>query len=103
MRAADQHQERQLLPITGRVADQDQSKVVAPGTCLAIDGKTVGDPVPCAGPHAVESVGVVDLTEQFKDGTYPSVDDQDKFLQTRCGDVAGQYGGAAPTPSRRRS
>ena len=84
-----------FLPITGKVADQDQSKVEAAGTCLAIDGRTVGDPVSCAGPHAVETVGVVDLTEQFKDGKYPSVDDQDKYLQTKCGEIAAQYAGSA--------
>ncbi len=38
-----------LYPLTGRAADQDQSGVQEAGTCLAIDGRTIGDPVDCAG------------------------------------------------------
>jgi hypothetical protein len=91
-----------FLPITGKVADQDQSKVEAAGTCLAIDGRTVGDPVPCTGPHAVETVGVVDLAEQFTDGKYPAVDDQDKFLQARCGEIAAQYAGSADAIAQKK-
>ena len=51
-----------MYPTVGRVADSDQSAVQEPGTCLAIDGRTVGDPVACVGPHAVETVGIVDLS-----------------------------------------
>ena len=54
-----------LYPMAGKAVEQDQSAVHAPGTCLGIDGRTIGDPVDCAGPHAVEAVGVVDLAKKF--------------------------------------
>ncbi len=81
-----------LYPIVGKVAEVDQSAVEEPGTCLAIDGTRVGDPVACSGPHALETVGIVDLSDQFTEG-FPAVADQDAFLQTRCGEVAAEYAG----------
>lgn len=81
-----------LYPMTGRVAESDQSAVEEPGTCLAIDGPRIGDPVDCAGPHALEAVGVVDLSEQFPEG-FPPVEEQDAFLQPRCAEVAAEYAG----------
>ena len=50
-----------LFPMSGKVAESDQSDVQQPGTCLAIDGRGVGDPTDCGRAHAVETVGVVDL------------------------------------------
>jgi hypothetical protein len=81
-----------LYPMTGRVADGDQSAVEEPGVCLAIDGPRVGDPVDCAGAHALESVGIVDLSEQFPEG-FPAITDQDAFLQPRCTEVAAAFAG----------
>lgn len=81
-----------LYPLTGKAADQDQSGVYEPGTCLAIDGPRVGDPTDCAGPHAVETVGVVDLSQKFPEG-FPAVGDQDGFLQPECTRIAGEYAG----------
>ncbi|MFR9803253.1 septum formation family protein [Pseudonocardia sp. RS010] len=81
-----------LYPLSGRAAEQDQSGVHEPGTCLAIDGPRVGDPTDCAGPHAVETVGVVDLSEKFPEG-FPAVGDQDGFLQPECSRIAGEYAG----------
>jgi Septum formation len=81
-----------LYPMTGKAADQDQSAVHQPGTCLAIDGRTIGDPVDCTGPHAVESVGVVDLGRKFDDD-FPAVDAQDEYLQTECTKIATSYAG----------
>ncbi len=83
-----------LYSMVGRAADNDQSAVHEAGTCLAIDGRTIGDPVDCKGPHAVETVGVVDLTEKFPD-TFPKVSDQDAFLQPECGRIAAEYAGGA--------
>ncbi|MBW0105223.1 septum formation family protein [Pseudonocardia sp. KRD291] len=82
-----------MTPISGKVAAQDQSAVVPAGTCLGIDGRTVGDPVDCAKPHAVESVGVVDLGTQFKEDM-PSVEDQDGFLQPACQKAADTFAGS---------
>ncbi|MCE0761800.1 septum formation family protein [Pseudonocardia kujensis] len=81
-----------LYPLSGKAADQDQSGVYEPGTCLAIDGPRVGDPTDCAGPHAVETVGVVDLSQKFPGG-FPAVGDQDGFLQPECSRIAGDYAG----------
>src|SRR6185312_8824064 len=79
-----------LYPMVGKASDSDQSNVQEPGTCLAIDGKTIGDPVSCSGVHAVETVGVVDLSGQFPEA-FPQVGDQDGFLQPECARVAGEY------------
>jgi hypothetical protein len=83
-----------LLPISGRAAESEQAAVQEPGTCLAIDGRTIGDPVDCSGPHAVEAVGVVDLSEKFSEG-FPAVGDQDAYLQPQCAEVASTYAGNA--------
>lgn len=81
-----------LYPITGKVSEQDQADVRAPGTCLGIDGRFIGDPVDCSLPHAVESVGFIDMGGKFK-GKYPSVGDQDAFLQPACTKLASDYAG----------
>lgn len=82
-----------LYPMAGRAVEQDQAAVHQPGTCLAIDGRTIGDPVDCAGPHAVEAVGIVDLAEKFDGEQFPAVDAQDEFLQTECTKIASSYAG----------
>ncbi|WP_219416624.1 septum formation family protein [Pseudonocardia nigra] len=81
-----------LYQLSGRVAESDQASVHEAGTCLAIDGRTIGDPVDCAGPHAVETVGIVDLSAQFPEA-YPQVSDQDAFLQPECKRIADEYAG----------
>lgn len=81
-----------LYPMIGKVAGSDQSDVEPAGTCLGISGKQIGDPVPCAGQHAVETVGIVDLSVKFT-GPFPAVADQDAFLQPTCAQIAGGYAG----------
>lgn len=81
-----------LYPMSGTVATSDQSDVQQPGTCLAIDGRGVGDPTACTGPHAVETVGLVDLSQKFS-GPFPPVADQDAYLQPTCAKIAGDYAG----------
>jgi hypothetical protein len=83
-----------LYPLAGRAATSDQSAVHEPGTCLAIDGRTIGDPVDCAGPHAVETVGIVDMSQKFT-GDFPAVGDQDAYLQPECGKIANDYAGGS--------
>jgi hypothetical protein len=78
--------------MAGKAVEQDQSAVHDAGTCLAIDGRTIGDPVDCGGAHAVETVGVVDLTKKFDDD-FPAVDAQDEYLQTECTKIATSYAG----------
>lgn len=89
-----------LYPMTGKAATSDQSDVQAPGTCLAIDGRSVGDPVDCSGPHAVETVGVVDLSEKFK--TFPAVGDQDGYLQPTCAQKAADYAGGPDVVAKKK-
>ncbi|WP_300013361.1 septum formation family protein [Pseudonocardia sp.] len=81
-----------LYPLTGKVADGDQADVQEPGVCLGISGRSVGDPVDCAGTHALETVGIVDLSADFPDA-FPSIADQDALLQPRCNELAAQYAG----------
>ncbi|MGH3753742.1 MAG: septum formation family protein [Pseudonocardiaceae bacterium] len=81
-----------LFTTTGSVLQQDQSDVHAPGTCLGNDGKVVGDPVDCAGPHAVELVGVVDL-KGASPGKFPDEAAQDKVLNTECTKLAKDFAG----------
>ncbi len=81
-----------LFPTTGSVLMQNQSDVHPPGTCLGNDSKAVGDPVDCAGPHAVEVVGVVDLIGAFPDG-YPDEAAQDGVLDAECTRLAAEFAG----------
>ncbi len=81
-----------LYPMTGKVADGDQANVEEAGVCLGIDGRSVGDPVDCASPHALETVGIVDLAGDFPDA-YPQIPDQDGLLQGRCNEIAAAYAG----------
>ncbi|MGH3899001.1 MAG: septum formation family protein [Pseudonocardiaceae bacterium] len=81
-----------LFATTGSVLEQDQSDVHQPGVCLGNDGKAVGDPVECAGPHAVELVGVVDLKSAFPD-KYPDEAAQDRVLNTECTRLAKDFAG----------
>lgn len=71
----------------------DQSNVWEPGTCLALADKSVGDPVDCDEQHSYEIVGVADLGKEF-DG-FPSIDDQQAWLDETCSDIAGRYTGKA--------
>lgn len=76
----------QQVAFKGKVADIDQSKVWPTGTCLGIDPATnqpVDIPVDCAGPHAMEVTGTVNVGEKFHDGLPPEPD-QDSFIKDSC-------------------
>lgn len=79
-----------LLPIGGRVADQDQSRAWEVGTCIGINNGVPADPVECSQPHAFEAVAIVDLSGQFPGGV-PSADEQDKFLEATCTESTNAY------------
>lgn len=81
-----------LYATTGRVLDQDQSDVHEIGSCLGNDGRGVGDPVECTEPHAVEIVGVVNLSAAFPQG-YPDEAAQDMLLSEECTRLATEYAG----------
>jgi hypothetical protein len=83
-----------LLATTGPAKGQDQSLVFEPGTCLALLGKGVGDPVECTKPHSYEIIATLDLKSKFKDG-YPKQDDQKAWLDTECTKAASDYTGGA--------
>jgi hypothetical protein len=82
------------FPVTGRVADADQSDVTQVGTCLGIDVTLPTDPVDCARPHASETVALVDLSGHFPGG-FPSTADQDAYLTTTCATASDAFTGAA--------
>lgn len=81
-----------LQPITGRAEVMNQSMVWPKGTCLALVGKTVGDPIDCAKPHAYEMIAVVDLSEEFGE-SYPSQEKQKAWLDKTCSGLADKYTG----------
>lgn len=71
------------FPIQGRVGELDQSEVAPVGSCTNIAAGLPTDPVDCALPHAAEVLGVVDLTSKFP-ATYPTVAEQDAYLDETC-------------------
>ncbi|WP_020103431.1 septum formation family protein [Mycobacterium sp. 360MFTsu5.1] len=84
----------QQLPFRGQVAEQDQSRVWPPGTCLGADmkgGQTGLVPIDCAEPHSVEVVGPIDLSEHFHDGPPPSDAEQEEVLRPACVTMAAAY------------
>ncbi|MGY4650869.1 hypothetical protein ACVWWN_004665 [Mycobacterium sp. URHB0021] len=85
------------MPFKGKVADADQSKTWAPGTCLSLDeatGRPTDIPVDCAGPHAAEITGTANLADRFGDSP-PELADQDAFLNDACTRITNAY--LAPT------
>lgn len=81
-----------LQPITGRASEMNQSMVWPTGTCLALNEKSVGDPIDCARPHAYEMIAVVDLSKKFGDD-YPSEKEQKAWLDKTCSTLADRYTG----------
>lgn len=81
------------LAFDGKVADVDQSKVWPAGTCLGIDPSTnqpTDIPVDCAGPHAMEVTGAVNLAEKFPGGMPPEPE-QDAFIKDACTRMTDAY------------
>jgi len=83
----------QQLAFEGKVADVDQSKVWAAGTCLGIDPTTnqpTDIPVDCAAPHAMEVTGAVNLAEKYPAGLPPEPE-QDTFIKDTCTQMTDAY------------
>jgi hypothetical protein len=81
------------LAFQGKVADVDQSKVWPAGTCLGIDPSTnqpTDIPVDCAGPHAMEVTGAVNVAEKFPTGLPPEPE-QDAFIKDACTRMTDAY------------
>jgi predicted heme/steroid binding protein len=81
------------IAFAGKVADIDQSKVWPAGTCLGIDPATnqpTDVPVDCAGPHAMEVTGSVNLADKFP-GPVPPDGDQDQFVKDACTKMTDDY------------
>jgi hypothetical protein len=75
----------------GKIADQDQSRVWATGTCLGIrDGKTTDIAVDCGLPHALEITGMADLSAVFGQAA-PSTAAQDAVVWDACGRATSAY------------
>jgi len=75
----------------GRVADADQSFAWPPGTCIGFDEKTrkpTTEVVNCAGPHAFQTTGIVDLGQKFgarnSGRAWPDEAEQNAYLKTIC-------------------
>ncbi len=83
----------QQVPVKGRVAEQDQSKIWPPGTCLGIDPPTNQPndaPVDCSAPHAMEVIGTANLADKFPEGL-PTDADQDAFIKEVCTAMTDAY------------
>ncbi len=83
----------QQLAFQGKVADVDQSKVWAAGTCLGIDPTTnqpTDIPVDCAAPHAMEVTGAVNLAEKYPAGLPPEPE-QDTYIKDTCTQMTDAY------------
>lgn len=78
------------IPTTGRVAEQDQARVLEVGQCALTDAANTMNVVDCAEPHHLEVTSVVSLAEVFPDHT-PSVEEQDKYLGDVCTTAAHDY------------
>lgn len=89
-----------LLPTTGSAGDQDQSNIHDPGTCLALDGQEIGDPIACGEPHAVEIVGNVDLSTAFPGPEYPAEEAQIEKAIELCAAVTAEYTGGVDLAAR---
>jgi predicted heme/steroid binding protein len=78
----------------GQVVDLDQSKVWQGGTCLGIDTGTnqpTDVPIDCAGQHAMEVIGAVNVAEKFPGGALPSDADQDGYIKDACTRMTDAY------------
>lgn len=82
-----------ILAVTNSVAGQDQSKVWDTGTCIGINQNVPSDPLDCSQAHAFEAISVVDLAAKFPGG-FPSVADQDAYLEETCTQAANEYLGS---------
>ena len=92
-------QSGKLVTTTGPARQVDQSDVFEPGTCLALENQSIGDPIDCTRGHAYEVVGLVNLGVDFpKD--YPSEDTQKNKLSEQCARAAGEYSGGLDLASR---
>jgi hypothetical protein len=81
------------LEFQGKVAETDQSKVWPAGTCLGIDPSTnqpTDIPVDCAGPHAMEVTGSVNVAEKFPNGLPPEPE-QDAYIKDACTRMTDAY------------
>lgn len=78
---------------TGHAAEQDQARVAQPGECVFFDNARAPHIVDCAEEHHLETTSVVDLQENFPDA-YPSVAQQDEYLNEVCTTAAIEYLGS---------
>lgn len=83
-----------LQATKGSALEQNQSNVWAQGTCLALAGKSVGDPIDCSQRHSYEMIALVDLSDEFGK-SYPSRSKQDAWLDKKCSSAADKYTGGA--------
>ena len=68
---------------TGKVSEVDQAVVAQPGECRRVDDQNVLTTVPCAEPHQLETVSIINVAQKFPGG-YPADADMDAFIQDTC-------------------
>lgn len=78
------------METTGKAAEQDQSRVSAPDTCVHVEGNITAE-VPCTEPHAWQVTATVNLGENFGTEVWPATDQQNEYLNTVCTDAARDY------------
>lgn len=79
-----------VLETVGAVADNDQARVAAPGTCMLIDSANQLQPVDCGEDHQLEITSIVDLNPVFPEGV-PTQEDVDGYLRGVCEQAAMDY------------
>lgn len=76
----------------GRATEQDQSRAHPAGACVLVDAAGSTRTVDCAQDHSFEVTKEINLKEQFPDRT-PTVEEQDKLLQSQCLATAQEFVG----------
>lgn len=74
---------------TGNAAEQDQSSALAADACVRADGENTMQ-VPCEEDHSWQVTSVVNLNDKFPDA-WPTIDQQNEFLNGACTEAARNY------------
>ncbi len=84
------------VKIEGHAREQDQSRLYEPGACVSITEDARLRVVECAEPHAMESVGFIDVRAELGDNA-ADAQAQNDLLAARCTDAAIAYLGDEET------
>ncbi|MCX2163979.1 septum formation family protein [Corynebacterium auriscanis] len=82
-------EESRAVETRGLAAQQDQSRVSKPDTCVLVKGNTTTETT-CDRPHSWQVTKLVDLSKTFS-GPWPGVEKQNQHLNKVCTDAAREY------------